>query len=491
MLACLVPLAVALARAADAGESVTAGVRLGFWFGLAGYGANLYWIASALAIYTRLAIAGYAAAMLVLAIVTACITMVLFVARRRTGLPLAVLVPACWVAGEFVLGHLSDLAFPWLPLGLATTPRPALAQLADVSGVHAVSFWIASVNGLLADAWMLRGRGRSAAVRLGAAVTIVVTAAAYGVWRMHAIVPTRAGRVAIVQPDIPQEEKWQQGNQARIVGILASSTRVAVGTGAPQLVLWPEAPLPDFLFRHPAWRDTIAQLSRVTRTPLLAGVLDVGPIGGDSFAYFNGAMLVEGDGRVRQPVYDKRRLVPIVERVPFLEPRWFASLPYFGGFSRGSSSVVFRSPAGAFGVLICYESIFPELSREYREAGAAFLVNLTNDAWFGRSSAPYQHLSHLVLRAIENRVAVVRAANTGFSGYIDPLGRTRETTRLFERATATYDVETTATRTLYDAWGDWVGVGCVVIVLMLFVPLQICIADRTLTAIADRTLTKD
>ncbi len=129
--------------------------------------------------------------------------------------------------------------------------------------------------------------------------------------------------------------------------------------------------------------------------------------------------------------------------------------------------MLFQSPVGRFGVAICYESIFPELSRQYRNEGATFLVNVTNDAWFGRSSAPYQHFSHLVLRAIENRVGVVRAANTGFSGYIDPLGRVRQSTPLFVRTTATYPVETSTTHTPYDHWGNWIGWSCVLAALLL------------------------
>lgn len=458
-LLCVVPIAVAVARAADAGAGVRVGVRLGFWFGLAGYGASLYWIGVALSLYTNLAFLGWLAAVVAVAMVQAAVIAALYVLRRATRWPMAVLLPLCWVAGEYLLGHLSDFAFPWLPLGLATTSYPVLAQGADLSGVHFVSLWIAAVNGLLADAWLLRTRRVQAGLRLGGALAVVALAFWYGTWRMATVASRPVGRVAVVQPNVPQWFKWQADNQPRIIGMLASTTRQALGAGSPELVLWPEAPLPDFLYKHPAWQDTIEALATATHTPLLAGVIDWRRLDDAHAHYYNGAMLVDGDGGVRQPVYDKRRLVPMVERVPFFAASWFDWLgPYAGGYTPGHRSVVFHGPAGRFGALICYESIFPGLSRQYRRGGADFLVSLTNDAWFGPGLAPYQHFAHLVLRAIENRVGVVRAANTGFSGYIDPLGRVRARTGLYVPAAATYDVETTSIRTPYVRLGDWVGV---------------------------------
>lgn len=457
-LLCVAPIAVLVARAADEGRGVRSGARAGFWFAILGYGANLYWIGVALAIYTYFAFLGWLAAVLLMAMVQAVIIATLYVVRRGTRWPMAVLLPVVWVGGEYLLGHLSDVAFPWLPLGLATTPLPIFAQGAELSGVHLVSFWIAAVNGLIADAWLLRRRPVMAALRVVGAGAIVLLAGAYGRWRMRDVVPRPLGRVAIVQPDVLEEDKWEQRNERRIVGMVAATTRTALGSGSPQLVVWPEAPLPDFLFKHPAWQDTLTALATSTHTPLLAGILDWNRIDEDHGRYYNGAMLVEGDGGVRQPVYDKRRLVPMVERVPFMAASWFDWLgPYAGGYTPGHLGVVFHAPLGQFGALICYESIFPGLSRQYRRDGAEFLVNLSNDAWFGTGLAPYQHFAHLTLRAIENRVGVVRAANTGFSGYIDPLGRVRARTALYTTAAATYEVETTSIRTPYVRFGDWVG----------------------------------
>jgi apolipoprotein N-acyltransferase len=169
-------------------------------------------------------------------------------------------------------------------------------------------------------------------------------------------------------------------------------------------------------------------------------------------------MLVDSMGALNgQPPYRKSFLVPIVERVPFVNPRWFKGLKYFGGYGRGKNTKPFQLSFGKVGVLICYESIFPQRSREFRREGADLIVNITNDAWFGKSLAPYQHEAHMALRAIENRVGVVRAANTGISAYIDPLGRIQGETKLDTADSRVYDTQTTHVRTLYVSVGDWLG----------------------------------
>ncbi|MEJ7809391.1 MAG: apolipoprotein N-acyltransferase [Gemmatimonadaceae bacterium] len=473
---CLVPLAAAVARTADTGGSSRSAARIGFWFGFLGYACNLYWIAIALSLYTKLAILGYVAALAWLAPFVALDAAALCVLRRRTRLPMAVLLPLAWVALEVILNYLADLAFPWLPLGLAMSRHPILAQLAELSGVRGVSFWIAATNGLLADAWLAYARRRkadasrgtratgavrAAAVRLAGAAVLGAAVAGYGAWRMSAIRMRIVAPIAVIQPNIPQEEKWQEENQDRIVGILASVTREHARRRDARLIVWPEVALPGYLSSHPDWGDTLRALGAEARVPLLFGVLDAEVRSQTDYDYYNAALLTDTLGRVgEQRPYRKEFLVPIVERVPFLNPRWFGSLKYFGGYGRGEDAVPFRLPFGDVGVLICYESIFPQLSRHYRREGAELLINITNDAWFGRSIAPYQHQAHLALRAIENRVGVVRSANTGISGYIDPLGRARGETPLFTRDARTYAAETTDIVTPYVRFGDWLGTAC-------------------------------
>jgi apolipoprotein N-acyltransferase len=366
-----------------------------------------------------------------------------------------------WTASELSLNYLNDLSFPWLPLGLSVAHVPVLAQVADLSGVRGVSFWIAAVNGLLVDAWLWKHDRTAIVKRVATAVAVVLAVAAYGLWRMASITLTPLATVGIVQPNIPEQAKLTVEDPTEHVAILARMTREELSHSAPQLVLWPEAALDQFLWRYPNWRDSLQAVVRGHPTPILTGVLDSDSPMIQPFRYYNAAILTTPDGFVvRNSVYRKQFLVPIVERVPFLNPEWFRSMNYFGGFSHGQHAAPFPVSFGKVGVMICYESIFPQLALSYARQGATVLANITNDAWFQHSSAPYQHFAHLSLRAIETRLPVVRAANTGISGYIDPLGRVRAATPIFVPRAETYTIEAAHVMTLYVRFGDWVSALC-------------------------------
>ena len=475
---CLVPLAAGVARVADSSEgTVGSAARMGLWFCLLGYGANLYWIAVALSIFTWLASLGYVAALVWLAPWFALTTAVLFASRRLTQWPMAILLPVVWVTSELVLLHLGDLAFPWLPLGLGVSTFPHFAQFADVSGVHGLTVWLAVSNGLLADALVTR---RRIVARMGAVVVLAAAVFAYGAWRLGNTPLVPLGPVTVIQPNIPEDDKIQEANRPFFMGIMSHATREAVAHAAeqPALIVWPEASLPDFLPQHAEWRDSLRTLAATTHAPLLFGVLDVTWSSRTAYEIYNAAELAEPTGIIVQPSYHKEYLVPIVERVPFVNPRWFEGLKYFGGFGRGQDPKPYRVPLGKVGVLICYESIFPDLSRQYRRDSADLLANITNDAWFGRSLAPYQHVANLRLRAIENRVGIVRAANTGISEYVDPLGRVHGATGLFVAAAPTFDVATTHVSTLYVRWGDWIGTLAAVLTLALCIAAYVTKRSR-------------
>jgi apolipoprotein N-acyltransferase len=381
---------------------------------------------------------------------------------------LAVLLPVTWVALEVVLNYTSDLAFPWLPLGLATSRFPVLAQAADLSGVRGLSFWIAATNGMLADAWMLRSDRRAVALRAAIIAVLLAAVWGYGAYRLRTTEMRTVAPIAVVQPNIPQEDKWQEENQGRIAGILADLTRQHLGSSDAKLIVWPEVALPGYLADHPEWADTLATLSRPTGVPILFGVLDVEFHQNGDYDYFNAALLTDARGRLgAHPPYRKEFLVPVIERVPFVNPDWFRGMRYFGGYGRGDDPPPMVLPFGSIGVLICYESVFPQLSREFRRKGVDVLVNITNDAWFGRSIAPHQHESHIAIRAIENRVGIVRSANTGISEYVDPLGRRHGVTELFTRDARTYEAQTTDVLTLYVRFGDWIGSASIAAVAIL------------------------
>jgi apolipoprotein N-acyltransferase len=453
---CVVPAIWLLDAAARDPRPLRRRVVQGFWYGLLTQGAILYWIVIALWHFTPMSALGYAATILVLATYTAVLFGVAGEVVRRTGVPVAVAFPVLWVALEWWVGHQGDIAFPWLGLGTSLTGYPTLVQVADVIGARGVTLLLVAANVVLANAWLERKKPR-AAWRLGAVALGVLAALGYGTWRERTIVVRPVGEVALIQPNVGFDEKWVEGGELAIFDDLLTLSREALAR-SPAIVLWPEAAVTVY-FPKPAWESRIGDLARASGTPFLVGGLDVRRFGTGRGEYenWNAAFVYDATGsREPYPVYHKRYLVPITERVPFINPDWI-NLPFFGGFERGAPGSVYDVGPGRFGVIICYESAFEDLSRRYRAQGADYIANITNDAWFGETAAPRQHLAHLVMRAIENRVGIARAANTGISGFVDPLGRVTDRTRLGERLFVLGTVQTTDVRTLYTRLGDWVG----------------------------------
>jgi apolipoprotein N-acyltransferase len=428
--------------------------RLGWWFGVFTWGLVLHWMPVALWHFTPLSAVGYLAAVLVvLAPQWGFAAWIISRVRRRTGLPLWVVVPLVWSAVEWVGAHYGDVRFPWLGLGTSLTRAPGLVQWADIAGARGVGIWLAWANVLV----YLALRGRVWRPMAGLAATLAL-ALGYGAWRSGTLELRPVTTVAVLQPDVGFDEKRGSREDERLVAQLIELTRRARADSSVRLVAWPEAAVPNYFVTHPAWEAAIGEVARGLRTPILAGGLDAVIHPDNSYDNWNAAFLFDTTGSARnQPSYRKRYLVPIVERVPFVNPDWFGELRWFGGFEKGDRFPVYEIAEGRFGVLICYESAFEDLARRYRRDGADFLVNITNDAWFGRTAAPYQHASHLVMRAIETRVGIARAANTGISQFVDPLGRTHASTPLFTEQVVAREVLTTDARTLYVRFGDWAG----------------------------------
>jgi apolipoprotein N-acyltransferase len=426
----------------------------GFWFGVIVNGTVLYWMVVALWHFTPLSFLGYAAALgLVLGPLWGALAVAVVRVRRRTAIPLWVAFPLLWTALEWLIAHLSDLRFPWLGLGTSLTRVPVLVQWADLAGARGVTLWLAWANVMVV--LTLRRRAWRPAVLLAVSLA---AAAGYGAWRQRTLAMRPALTVAVVQPNVDYELKRRNRNNDSLVTALLAMSREARRDSSVQLVVWPEAVVPDYFYRRPDWERRIGEEARALRTPLLVGGLDVVFDARGDYEYYNAAFVFDTSGSGRNvPVYHKRFLVPIVERVPFVNPRWFGGLDYFGGYGIGRVAPVYRVDGADFGVLICYESAFEDLSRGYRRAGADFLVNITNDSWYGRTAAPYQHAAHLVMRAIETRMGIARAASTGISQFVDPLGRAHESTGLYVLDIRTRPVLTTDGRTLYVRLGDWVG----------------------------------
>jgi apolipoprotein N-acyltransferase len=451
--------AVLLIRQAAREEDPGGALRIGFWYGLAAYGLVLYWLVVALWHFTPLSALGYLATITVEALWTAALFwFVVRVRLRAPRVPLWVVFPVAWTAVEWAVGHQGDIRFPWLGLGTSLADAPVLVQWADLAGARGVTWWLAWCNVLLVEALLPPMGTRRAVMRRLVPVALSVAAAAgYGLWRERTLVTRSVGVIGLVQPNEGYWEKWEPAHEDSVVARLIELTRRLEERRRLDLVVWPEAAVPGYFVDHPGWDRAIAARARDGRVPILTGGLDVQFHARGSYDYFNAAFYYDTTGNRRaHPAYHKHELVPVVERVPFIPPRWI-HLHWFGGFGKGRGFPVYGPPGRRFGVLICYESAFEALPRAYRRAGADFLVNITNDAWFGHTSAPYQHASHLVLRAIETRMGVARAANSGISEFVDPWGRAYDATALGTEAVVADSLRTSDVTTVYVRLGDWVG----------------------------------
>ncbi|MGK7312233.1 MAG: apolipoprotein N-acyltransferase [Candidatus Longimicrobiales bacterium M2_2A_002] len=479
----LVPLLVFIADRPPGPAGRWSATRAGLLTGAVYFGIQLYWFFVALVFHSVLAVPAYLGIVAVLTGLTGAFAWAVHYTRERLGLPLALAATLFWPALEWTQGHLGDLAFPWLGLGAALAPFPALAGAADLVGARGLTVWIAAANGVLATLLLRYRDGRPVRATAAGLAALLLVPSAYGLVRYHTLEMRPVARVAVVQPNIPEELKLDRA--------LALDTSLAALTaltgrleGEPvDLVAWPEVALPVSLTATPAAMAQIRALSTRLDAPILVGAYghdreDPGEPG----TRFNSAFVIDAAG-IGDDRYDKRRLVPFVERVPFIDPAWLqrlVDLGQFGALGRGTDRTPIPLDGGAaFGTLICYESIFAGLSRSYRRDGADLLVNITNDAWYGReewwarTNALWQHPAHMVLRAIENRIGVARSANTGISMFIDPLGRTYQRTPLFEPDVRVDTVYTSDELTLFTRWGDWVGTGVAIAAVIVLVAARV------------------
>ncbi len=465
---CVVPAVFLIVRGNADERPLRRHLVQGFWYGFASHGLVLYWMVYALWRFTKLSVLGYLATIAILAAYSSVMFALSGWISRKSRVPLLLTLPVLWTAADWLIGHQGDIRFPWLGLGTSLTGFPVLVQIAEVVGARGVTLLLVMANTALAYAWLGRADRKRAWSLAGAVVAGASVAWVYGVVRINALEMRPTGGIVVVQPNIRYDEKGRRELHDSILNETIDLSQTAVAMTDPQLAVWPESAVPDYLFRNPTWGPLLDSVVAGSGVPLLTGGVDV--VWGDSredYEYYNSAFLFGPvSGKESTPVYHKRYLVPIVERVPFLNPRWF-NLQWFGGFGIGEFGELYDVSIGRFGVLICYESIFEDLTRRYRRLGADFVVNITNDAWYGKTSAPYQHAAHLVMRAIENRVGVARAANSGISGFVDALGRQHQLTRLEVRTFAADTLLTSDVVTLYTRLGDWVGVMALLLAVAL------------------------
>ena len=374
-----------------------------------------------------------------------------WLATRRSPAWALALAPFTWVSGEWIRGHFLG-GFPWGLLGYSQYQALPVIQIAELGGAYAVSFVLVSANSALAAMCVLPWR--RAVKGMAAAAILVGATLCFGALRLAAedARPGARAQVGLIQPSIEQPLKFDPDHAARTLAIYVELSRHAA-RDAPQLLVWPETALPSPLRRDAMLRFLLVDLARELRLPLLVGSIDISDRVPEQIR--NSAFLVTAAGV--QARYDKMQLVPFGEYVPLSALLGFVRgwAEFIADLEPGVRPLVFPGPPAPFGVVICYEGIFPELVRKFVKDGARFMVNVTNDAWFGRTSGPAQHLAMYPFRAVEHRLAVVRAANTGISAVIAPSGRIARSLPLFERGTLTSPIALRATTTLYTRFGDW------------------------------------
>jgi len=375
--------------------------------------------------------------------------------RLGAGAALA-LAPPLWLVGEWLRGHLMG-GFPWGLLGYSQQAQLPVIQIAELGGVYAVSLVIMSVNAALTGLLVL---GPRRAWPGAAAASVLLTATlGFGVHALARESGPGGGSVeiALIQPSIEQTIKWDPTRHAQILDIYEQLTREAARS-KPAAVLWPETATTIYLRGDRALLERLRGLSEEIGAPLLVGSIDrrEGPRG----QFLNSAFFLTGQGITAK--YDKIHLVPFGEYVPLAGLLGFIKgwAEFVSEFGAGDSETIVPLPGAPFGTVICYEVIFPELFRGFVVRGASFMANITNDAWFGETSGPWQHLGMVSLRAVEHRVAIARAANTGVSAFVEPTGRIGPMLPLLERGVLHRSIPLRARATLYTRLGDWLVYVC-------------------------------
>jgi len=386
-------------------------------------------------------------------------------------------VPFVWTGVE-ILKSMGELGFPWTSLAYTQTYYLPLIQYASITGVFGVSFWVVWINVLIFQIIHYHRNLKKSLILTGVVAILILVPYFYGRW----VIPPEdyfeeKVKVALVQGNVDPRKKWSREfleDNFRLYERLS----IEAARDQPDLIIWPETATACYIRSEPEYLRRLYNLVDSLGIPLVTGSPDYEFYGPGQLYTYNALFFLK-PGRRWIDRYFKMHLVPFGERVPFEETLGFLTdlLNKLemgqGDFSPGKKVITFnlsvRSPQMArasdssssfkargvtFAGIICFESIFSRLVREFVRKGARFLVVVTNDAWFGRTSAPYQHAQIAIFRAIENRIAIARCANTGVSMFIDPYGRILKKTKIFEEAVISASLPLRQEETFFLKYGN-------------------------------------
>jgi apolipoprotein N-acyltransferase len=414
------------------------------------------------------------------------------ISRRRGIAPALLTAPLIWVCLEYIRSNLSFLALPWVLLAHSQYQVLPVIQIASVTGAYGVSFVIMMVNSALAAMLLplayrsglndlthrqvISNRGRIAVA--GSAAVLVAIALLYGHLKLSAPVEGKSIKISVVQGNIDREKKRNPLKHTRyIMQKYADLTRQASGD-EPVMIVWPEAATPGFIFKNMTAFKEMISIIREVKTPLLVGSAEYPKFAKNKSKSkkSNTALFFSSEGKVLGQ-YLKMRLVPFWEYVPYGETfKWpeFIAAEKKASNVAGKEFTTFEIEGEKFGVVICWEIAFPWLFSRFVNDGANFMLNITNEGWFGENAAPYQMLSMSVFRAVENRVYLVRAANTGISCFIDPHGkingRVRENDKdIYVEGYLTREIIASKEKAFYTAYGDVFVYLCMLVTAVMLV----------------------
>ncbi len=393
---------------------------------------------------------------------------------KSSRLPVPFFASSLWVALEFLRSYVFT-GFPWSSLGYTQHKFLSIIQIADITGIYGISFLIIAVNNAIAELLLIRRRVREmplfplslSVIWLSLLFFFISAFIIYGQWRLSQERPGATLRVSVIQGNIEQDRKWDPAYQDAVMETYSNLSLQAVSS-SPNLIVWPETSVPFFFGTDKKYTENLTVLQSRLGAYLLFGSVLVKEKGKERHLLSNSALLLGESGNVVY-IYDKIHLVPFGEYVPLQKILFFIDklVVGIGDYIPGNRHEIAETPFGEFAPLICYEVIFPGLVRKFYLNGGDFIVNMTNDAWFGRTTGPYQHFSIAAFRAVENRKPLIRAANTGISGFIDSNGRIIAETSLFQQAILTTEIKTDRTLSFYTKYGDLFSYVCIVFSIIL------------------------
>jgi len=442
----------------------------GFWFGTVLNVATLYWIGW-VSVWGMLVIACVLG--LYVALVFGCLSFL----QGRLGSRAIWLFPVLWTAHEYLRG-VGDLAFPWTNFSLTQVRYLSLIQFADATGDLGVTFWVCVIVVLvyrLLEVWT-SPRGRGAGIYAFPLALLFILPFVYGFQVMEHLRDDAHVRVAVLQGDIDSYRKWDTEFVEQSFAVYEAQSRQAVADGA-ELVVWPETAAPVYLRSEPHLKRQLVRMARELNTHMLVGTLEYEALPDGGFLSFNAAVALDSGGY--EPEYHaKLHLVPLGEWIPFSSHVKILEKLEVGGahFTEGKKLVLFDHPEGPYAAAICFESVFPDIVRRLANRGARFLVNITNDGWYGFTSGPTQHAYIAVFRAIETRRPIARAANTGISLFVDRTGKVHDLTDQYVPDIAVFDLGLgpPGQLTFFMRYGMYVGKMCtlataIILLLALFI----------------------